>query len=135
MLRPYKNKLLEDFFGEEFFNSPNILDNNKTGFKVDVKEKENSYLLEAELPGVKKDNINIEYENNYLTISAKREDEFKKEEENYIRRERRLGEFKRSFYIDDVDEDNINATFKDGILEIELIKTEKKKSNKKIEIK
>jgi HSP20 family protein len=94
------------------------------GFRVDLKENENSYMVEADLPGVNKDSINVEYKNNYLAISTKREDNFEDKKDNYLRRERRYGEFKRCFYIDNVDEEKIEASFKDGVLKINLPKSQ-----------
>ncbi|MCG4579629.1 Hsp20 family protein, partial [Clostridium cochlearium] len=73
--------------------------------------------------------------NNNIIISAKREDIVEDKGENYIRRERSYGEFKRAFYVDNVDENNIRASFKDGVLKINLPKLEKdKKIGRQIEI-
>ncbi|BAH08494.1 heat shock protein Hsp18 [Clostridium kluyveri] len=122
------------FFNNDFLTPFNMnLFNN--GFKVDLKETDTSYLIEADLPGMKKDAIDLSFDNNYLTISAKRDDTIEDNKENFIRRERRYGEFKRSFYIDNVDEKNITASFKEGVLKIELPKLEKGKGpTNKIEI-
>lgn len=122
------------FFNNDFLTPFNMnLFNN--GLKVDLKETDTSYLIEADLPGIKKDAIDLSFNNNYLTISAKRDDTVEDNKENFIRQERRYGEFKRSFYIDNVDEKNINASFEEGVLKIELPKLEKGKGNSnKIEI-
>ena len=122
------------FFNNDFLTPFNMnLFNN--GLKVDLKETDTSYLIEADLPGIKKDAIDLSFDNNYLTISAKRDDTVEDNKENFIRQERRYGEFKRSFYIDNVDEKNINASFEEGVLKIELPKLEKGKGNSnKIEI-
>ncbi|UZQ48599.1 heat shock protein Hsp18 [Clostridium kluyveri] len=122
------------FFNNDFLTPFNMnLFNN--GLKVDLKETDTSYLIEADLPGIKKDAIDLNFDNNYLTISAKRDDTIEDNKENFIRRERRYGEFKRSFYIDNVDEKNITASFEEGVLKIELPKLEKGKgTNNKIEI-
>ena len=74
-------------------------------FKVDVRDNGDSYELEADMPGLTKDNISMSYTDNYLTISAKKEDanDEKDDNGNYIRRERSTGSMSRSFYIDDVD--------------------------------
>lgn len=114
--------VLDDFFDDDFFK--NLDFSNSANFKVDVKENEKGYLLSAELPGVKKENINVEYKDNNIIISAKREDTFEEKENNYIRRERSFGEFSRSFYIDNVDEENIKAKFENGELYIFLPKKE-----------
>lgn len=129
----YFEDMMANFFGDTFF-SPMF---SEGSFKVDLKENENEYLVEADLPGVKKDDIDIDYNLNYLTISAKKESSSEENDKNngYIRRERHYGEFKRSFYIDNVNEDNIHAEFQDGVLKLVLPKeTHSKKNKKKIEI-
>lgn len=124
----------DNFFDDEFF-APIKFEKFGFGFRVDLKETDDAYLLEADLPGVDKDSINIEFKNNYLTISAKREENKEEKSENYVRKERKYGELKRSFYVDNVDEDKIKASFDNGVLKVELPKTEKgKPAVKKIPI-
>ncbi|MDV3426572.1 MAG: Hsp20/alpha crystallin family protein [Bacillota bacterium] len=119
---------LDSFFNDDFF-LPSAY--NTGSFRVDLKEDENNYLLDADMPGMGKDNIDINLQNNYLTISAKREDQVEENKDNYVRRERSYGEFKRSFYFDNIDEDNIKASFKDGVLHLQLPKKDKVKDEKK----
>jgi len=97
---------------------------NTQGFKVDVKDNGSAYELKADLPGFNKDNVALSYENNYLTISAKREDSHdeKDNQGNFIRRERSSGQMSRSFYISGIDEHNATAEFKDGVLRVQLPK-------------
>lgn len=136
------NKLArrEDFF-DNLFNIfdedfPSIFAEGKVSFKVDLTEDDNTYKVVADLPGVKKEAINIDYSNNYLTISAKRDDSVEEKTDKYVRRERHYGEFRRSFYIDNVKEDAIDASFVDGVLNITLPKeTQEVNPKKKIEIK
>ncbi|KXZ40701.1 heat shock protein Hsp20 [Alkalithermobacter thermoalcaliphilus JW-YL-7 = DSM 7308] len=129
----YINQIFNNFFNDDFFPSINTFEES---FKVDLKETESEYLIEADLPGIHKEAIDIEYENNYLTITAKREDSIENTSDNYIRRERSYGEFKRRFFIDNVDEEKISASFTNGVLKIILPKLEKHKvSKKKITIK
>ena len=90
--------------------------------KVDIKEYEDKYLLEAELPGVNKEDINVEIRDDILTIWVERKEEIKEERENYIRRERRYGSLRRSFPVDDVEQDKIEARFENGILYLDLPK-------------
>lgn len=123
----YVDRLFDDLFNDSIF--PNALANNE--FNVDVKETETSYIVDADLPGVKKEAIEIDYENNYLSIRAKRDDIVEEKQDNYVRRERRYGQFSRSFYIDNVEEDKIEATFNDGVLKLTLPKKEKGKPNKR----
>ncbi|MDF2883329.1 MAG: heat shock protein Hsp20 [Clostridiaceae bacterium] len=119
----YFDEFMNNFFGDDFLASVDFM-GMSNGFRVDLKENENSYMVEADLPGVNKDSINVEYKNNYLAISTKREDNFEDKKDNYLRRERRYGEFKRCFYIDNVDEEKIEASFKDGVLKINLPKSQ-----------
>lgn len=122
----YFDQFFNNFLRDDFFSMmpAKFMENN---FTVDLKENENEYLVEADLPGVSKDAIDIDYENNYLTVSAKREDNVEDKQENYVRRERSYGEYKRCFYIDNVDENKIDASFTDGVLKISLPKITKGK--------
>ena len=99
----------------------------KNLMKTDVRETDHSYELDVDLPGFKKDEIQINLENGYLTISAakglEKNEEGKKGE--FIRRERYTGECSRSFYIgEDVNENEIQARFEDGILKLSVPKKE-----------
>lgn len=119
----YFDQFFSNFFNDDFLAPMNFAGN---AFKVDLKETDNDYTIEADLPGIKKEDINIDYSNNYLTISAKK-DEFTEDttNEKYVRRERHFGEFKRAFYIDNVDENSIDASFTDGVLKLTLPKQNK----------
>ncbi|QAA33382.1 heat shock protein Hsp18 [Clostridium manihotivorum] len=122
----------KNFFDDDFFTE---MTNINGSFKVDLKETDENYLVEADLPGIKKDAIDIDYSSNNLIISAKRNDSLEETKENYVRRERHYGEFKRSFYVDNVDENSIDASFKDGVLRIVLPKKVKgEPKNRKIDI-
>ena len=76
-----------------------------SSFKVDVKDMGATYELTAELPGVKKEEITLDYNQNYLTISANRNEENETKENNYICRERHVGNVQSSFYLDNIDRD------------------------------
>ena len=117
---------LFDIFNEPFFNDFPMTSTSSGKFKVDVKDNGKSYELTAELPGMKKEDINLDYTNSYLTISAQRNEEKNESDEkgNYLRRERHFGSMSRSFYIDNIDETKIHAEFKDGILKVDLPKSE-----------
>ena len=97
---------------------------NGNGFKVDVKDKGEAYELTADLPGLKKEDISLSYDNNYLTLSAHREEnnDQKDDDGNYIRRERSVGQMSRSFYIAGIDNEKATAEFKDGVLNVNLPK-------------
>jgi len=105
--------------------------------KCDIYEKDDNYYIEADMPGYKKEEINIDSENGYITISAEKSNE--KEEtgndKKYIKRERYYGKVIRKFYVGDINEDKVRADFKDGILKIVVPKEEKIPNKKSIEIK
>ena len=98
--------------------------------KTDIQEHDDGYTLEMDLPGFKKDEIQIELNNGYMTISAAKgldEDEKDKKSGKYIRRERYTGSCQRSFYVgEDVTEEDIKAEFKHGILKLFVPKKEAK---------
>ena len=109
----------------DFFNDDMLSKFNSSGsFKTDIKETPEEYIVHAELPGVKKEDIKIDYNNNYLTISATRNNESEEKKDNYIRRERSYGSVSRGFYISNVNKDSIKAKFDNGVLNIELPKKE-----------
>jgi HSP20 family protein len=92
---------------------------------VDVAEADAAYAINAELPGVKLEDVNIEIENNVLTLSAQKRPESTGERYDYHRVERSYGTFTRSFVLPQgVQSDNVQATMKDGVLTIQLPKTE-----------
>ncbi|MBU5268538.1 heat shock protein Hsp18 [Clostridium cochlearium] len=131
-----KGAYFDDFF-DNFFNNDFLVPIKfpKNDFRADLKETDDEYIIEADLPGISKDAVKVNYSNNNIIISAKREDIVEDKRENYIRRERSYGEFKRAFYVDNVDENNIRASFNDGVLKINLPKLEKdKKIGKQIQI-
>ena len=102
----------------------------------DIYEQDNKYHLEMDIPGFTNDDIKIECHKGTITVSAKKnvETEEKDEDKKYIRRERKYGEYKRSFYLGDIDEDAIKAEFKNGTLLITApIKTESLKKEISIE--
>jgi len=106
---------------DEFFNEPKYRNNS---IKIDVKELEKEYIIYAELPGFKKEDIQIHYENERLNISANREENIDEEKDNYIHRERYRSNFERSIYIKDIDPKNLKAKLSEGILEITASKSE-----------
>ena len=102
----------------------------KNLMKTDIKDTDKAYELEMDLPGFKKDEIKVELNNGYMTISAAKgldEDEKDKKSGKYIRRERYTGSCQRSFYVgEDVTEEDIKAEFKHGILKLFVPKKEAK---------
>jgi HSP20 family protein len=95
---------------------------------VDLYEKDDHFVIKAELPGVDKKNIAIDLKDRVLTLSGERSYENEVKQENYHRRERSYGKFQRAFTLPaDVDSDKIKAEFKDGLLQIEVPKPEAQK--------
>ena len=125
--------LMPSIFGENLFNDDKALygKHAKNVMKTDVKETDNSYEVDIDLPGFKKDEIEAKLENGYLTISAaKGLDKEEKEEKDgkYIRKERYSGAMSRSFYVgDELKQEDIKAKYQDGILKLSVPKEEPKK--------
>ena len=117
--------LLEDMFRIDPFFS----EEGSKVMKTDIKEKDNEYQLAIDLPGYDKKDIRISIEDGYLNIHAKTNSEKEeKEEGRFVRKERYFGECSRSFYIgNDITEEEIKATFKNGTLKLEIPKKEEKK--------
>ena len=122
---------LDDIFDEM------MLPKKEQHMKCDIYEKDGNYHIEMDVPGFDKKDISIEANDGYLTITAEKnsEDEEKNENKNYIRRERVYGKVERSFYLGDLDQDKIDAEFKNGILNIVVPKKEETSNKKRIEIK
>lgn len=104
--------------------------------RVDIYETQESYVLNAELPGLKKEEINIDVNDNTLTINGEKKFEEKVEKDNYVRVERNYGSFSRSFTLsEDVNTEAIKASYKEGVLELTLPKKEESKPKEiKVEI-
>jgi HSP20 family protein len=120
-----------------FSNFENELFNNDTTWRpaVDVNETKDAYLLNAELPGMTKEDIKISFDNNLLTLAGEKKLEHEENKENYFRVERAYGKFERSFRLPEgVNADQIKANYKNGVLSLEIPKSEKVKP-KEIEIK
>ena len=92
--------------------------------KTDVRETPEAYIVDMDLPGFSKEDVNVTLENGYLTVSAEKSEEHEeKKEGTYLRKERYVGTCQRSFYVgDDVTEEDIKAAFKEGVLSIDIAK-------------
>lgn len=96
--------------------------------RSDIKDKGGEYQIEVELPGVKKEDIGVELDRGFLTVSVNTKEEKKEEKENYIVQERRTGACQRSFRLNDsVKKSDIKAEYKDGILVLTVPKTKEEK--------
>jgi HSP20 family protein len=111
---------MEKVFNEDLFWVP-VFDQ---AFRADIKETEHEYIVEAELPGFEKEDINITFENNTLNISIRPDEVVDETRDNFIRKERRTGRIERSFYLEGVDEEKISAKYKNGLLTVVLPKKE-----------
>lgn len=117
-----------------FFNSASADADAVLSPKVDIFDDGGSFIVSAELPGVSKDDLDIDLRNNRLTIRGKKSVENREETDGYVRAERSHGSFERSFFLDDkVDAENIKAEHKDGVLRLTLPR-KREEVSKKIEI-
>lgn len=95
---------------------------------VDIYENDDQIIVKADLPGVEKKDIHVDVKNDVLTIRGERSSESESKKQNYYRRERTLGKFERSLTLpSEVDTEKINASYKDGVLKIEIPKPEGQK--------
>lgn len=134
MLRPsiFNDNVFDDFFEFPFFDDRaerKLYGHNANNLmKTDIKEHKDGYELEIDLPGFKKDDLQAELKDGYLTISASKQvnkDEKAKETGKYIRRERYSGSCQRSFYVGEgITQEDIKAEFKHGILRLFVPKKE-----------
>ena len=128
--------LLPSFFDGRLLKDKEWFPQSLDSFKADIQETDTEYHVHVDLPGYKKEDISIDYNQDMLTIQAKREEnkEEKQEENNYIRRERSYGSVSRQFYLSQVKEDDIHASYKEGVLQITLPKKEDGEERKQINI-
>ena len=125
MLVPRRNNfdLFDDFFDDGFFRGKE-----KNLMRTDIRTNDNEYILDIDLPGFDKENIDLSLRNGNLIIKAKCETNNDANEDKYIRKERFYGECSRSFYVgEDIKEEDIKAEFKNGILKIRIPKIEENK--------
>ena len=96
--------------------------------RTDIKDNGNAFVLEADLPGMKKEDIAIDIDGDMLSISAKRHSEYEEKDKqgNFLRCERSYGSYSRSFDISGIKKDDIKASYEDGVLKVELPKEEEK---------
>lgn len=126
------NNSFNSLFNDSFFKST---PKNHWHPVVDIIDEEDTVTLNAELPGMKKDDISVNIDEKVLTISGKREHKKEEKKSTYYRTERSYGSFKRSFTLsDDIVTDDVTADYKDGVLSIILKKDNTKEEIKKIAI-
>ena len=103
-------------------------------FKLDIEETEKEYFIEAEVPGIAKDEIDLNMDGDNLTITINREEEVDNSQKNYIHKERRVSSMQRSVRLADVNLEDIKAKVDNGILHITISKNEQAATNRKIAI-
>lgn len=129
-VRPRKNVGFFDEFFDDML-APLVMTGNPAvvqesmGLKVDIYEKYNAIIIDAEMPGVEKEHITIDVKGRLLTLGGERQTEEEVKDENCFRRERSYGKFSRTFKLPfNVDSDKVKATYKNGILKLEVPKPE-----------
>lgn len=131
---PASNLLFDDFFGRDFFNFPTVERKPVASVPaVNIKETENAFIIEAAIPGVNKEDVKVELNENILSIFSESKKEEHEQNKKYTRQEFSYASFKRSFTIDEdiVDTNGIEAKFENGV----LVVTISKKETKELELK
>ena len=123
---------IENFFNDDFFNMPAFT---SSEFRMDVKENDNVYTVEAELPGINKEDITLDYNNGTLYIAVNHNEEINKEDGGYIHKERRSSSMQRGIYLGDIDVEGIEAKLENGILKVTAPKLAVSPNRFKIEVK
>ncbi len=125
--------MIDNLFQDAWDAGRNLITNS---FKIDVRELDNEYIIEAELPGVKKENIDLKLNDGNLTISVEEEDssEEKDLDDTYIHRERIYRAMERSLYLADAKPEGIRAKLVEGVLEITVEKAGRTNDTHRIEI-
>ncbi|MEJ2168471.1 MAG: Hsp20/alpha crystallin family protein [Desulfobacterales bacterium] len=131
---PALHNRINRMFDDPFFSIDRLADEDGLGMwnpAVDLYEKDDHFIIKAELPGINKDDIKVDLKDRVLTLSGERSYDNEVKEENYYRRERSFGKFQRAFTLPaDVDAEKIKAEFKDGVLQIEVPKPENQKAKR-----
>ena len=116
--------IFDDFFNDSFtpafFTSAHPI-------KADIRETEKEYVIEADMPGVKKEDIKLDLRDGVLTIGVEQNEQSEDKRENYIRKERRYGSYCRTFHVDGIQQENVTAKYNDGVLTVSLPKSEESK--------
>ena len=130
------NRNFDSLFPEFVYNE-DYTDMDKLSMPVELHEHDKDYCVQAELPGVKKEDLDIDIDKNHLTINAKKEEETEENDSHYKKSEFRYGEFSRTIYFpEDIDVENASAKLEHGILKISAPKKDADKENvKKLTVK
>lgn len=132
---PRKRDEFVDFYNlvDDFFSSP-FRSIRGDSFKLDVKEEEKHYLIEADVPGIKREEIKISYNDDVLTIAIERDEEKEEKTENYLHRERQVCSMKRSLNLPGVDPQKVKAKLEEGVLKVIAEKSEVQEHSYVIEV-
>ncbi len=123
-----RNYYMEDLFDD-------FLSSEDSKMKCDIYESDGKYHIEMDIPGFHKDEIKIECNKGNIIITAEKNEEQKDENKKYLRQERVYGKYQRSFYLGNIKEDEIEASFENGILTIVVPKIDQNETKKYIEVK
>ena len=123
--------VLDDFFSNDW---PFRRSLTHDTFKVDVEDNGNEYLVEAEMPGIDKKDINVELNDGKLTISITTDERNESKKKNFIHRERRYSSMSRSIYLEDAKSDGITAKLENGLLKVVVPKEEKPNNSITIDV-
>lgn len=121
--------LFDDAFGDFVNTAFAPLTSITSSIKVDVEENETSYVLKADIPGVEKEDIQVNLKEDVLSIDVNKEESKEENKENYILKERKTTKLSRSFYIENIQTDSIKAEYKNGVLTLILPKSVQEKEN------
>ena len=136
--RAYAPAYRDDFFNDHFFSKFNSATGNSSTPAVNIAEDENEFRIDLAVPGLSKSDYRIEVEDDVLTISSEQKEQKEDKKQNFTRREFNYHAFKRSFQLPEtIDQEQIKASHKSGILSIQLPKKEEvlQKAPKQIEVK
>ena len=124
--RMFGENLFDDFFNDDFMMTPFMRSHASQMMKTDVREKDDAYELDMELPGFKKEDIKLDMKDGYLTVSATQnaDNNEKNADSKYIRQERYTGTCQRTFYVGDVKPENVSAKYEDGMLKLTVPKVD-----------
>lgn len=133
----YFGSFFDDFYDmlDDFFADSRMFRRNYAGtFRVDVKDNDNEYVVAADLPGIRKDEIDVAVNEGTLSISVNRNEEKEDKNERYIHRERRCSSMTRSIYLGDIEQTGITAKLEDGVLRITVPKKENRSNTIKVDV-
>ena len=132
---PRKRDEFVDFYNlvDDFFSSP-FRSIRGDSFKLDVKEEDKYYLVEADVPGIKREEIKISYNDDVLTIAIERDEEKEEKTENYLHRERQVCSMKRSLNLPGIDPQKVKAKLDEGVLKVTAEKSEVQEHSYVIEV-